>query len=452
MKLTSICLLSLLFAFAFATRNHKCDSLSTLPNGKKNLREILSRPSVKPVPNNQIGNKRVIFLDTIGGVETETVITEFLNEDDFDFNFASSFKIGDDGMEDELVTCQTGESSFYIQRTMQTKSSICKKITPSEVKQDNQGKPIPPRLAIKDGVLTGELDLIPGYYTYMEFIGQGGYGTVKGIVLPTGESIAIKRATPDKVGVSEIVVTKKFSNSPHGSSFKGCFEDSKFVYVAQERFVVPLTDSSLLKNFRGMPQKNRMEIIVDMAKALKEFSDSGWVHNDIKLDNMMLSKNGLVHLIDFGASARVGAVDKSIGTRLYISPHRSSLSSDPINDLYSLAVSLLAMESPLEEACFGLKWGTANQVDSKTFPRDPKKDPDHHFETVIQGVLGPNWGQYSQDETDPAKMNLTTLVMNIAVKLNRSVTVDVYLEQLKRIKKELDAGLSVKRDMSWKII
>lgn len=87
-----------------------------------------------------------------------------------------------------------------------------------------------------------------------------------------------------------------------------------------------------------------------VAMALGHVHDKGWVHKDVKPDNIMLSRASEVRLIDFSLAAKapsalgkmLGGKQKVIqGTRTYIAPEVIRRKTPtPISDIYSFGITL----------------------------------------------------------------------------------------------------------------
>lgn len=101
----------------------------------------------------------------------------------------------------------------------------------------------------------------------------------------------------------------------------------------------------------GLPalQSNFRKVGEELCRAFHYMHEQGWLHRDIKPDNIMVSKAGEIKIIDFSLSTRVKSglgkmfgKQKTIqGTRNYIAPETIlKKPADPRTDLYSLGVTL----------------------------------------------------------------------------------------------------------------
>ncbi len=100
------------------------------------------------------------------------------------------------------------------------------------------------------------------------------------------------------------------------------------------------------------------EVVRDAAQALAHAHEQGVVHRDVKPDNLLLDRQGKVHVIDFGVARffddqSVTCTGQLVGTPLYMSPEQVTGRGavDCRSDVYSLGLvlyELLALRPPIE--------------------------------------------------------------------------------------------------------
>jgi serine/threonine protein kinase len=102
------------------------------------------------------------------------------------------------------------------------------------------------------------------------------------------------------------------------------------------------------------------EVIRDAARALAHAHEQGVIHRDIKPDNLLLDREGKVHLIDFGVARffedqSITYTGQLVGTPLYMSPEQVTGRGtiDARSDIYSLGLvlyELLTLRPPIAAA------------------------------------------------------------------------------------------------------
>jgi eukaryotic-like serine/threonine-protein kinase len=122
----------------------------------------------------------------------------------------------------------------------------------------------------------------------------------------------------------------------------------------QPYFVMELFTGHHLKlsiarpNIYPMPKTQLHRIIQQAASALSHMHDKGWVHRDVKPENILFNKSGEVRVIDYALAKRIaGGFSKLFagkvareGTRTYIAPEQIRREApSPSSDIYSFGIT-----------------------------------------------------------------------------------------------------------------
>ncbi|HED54035.1 MAG TPA: serine/threonine protein kinase [Phycisphaerales bacterium] len=103
---------------------------------------------------------------------------------------------------------------------------------------------------------------------------------------------------------------------------------------------------------KRFPEKDAVEVIMQVAEALQHAHNKGLIHRDVKPKNIMITKDGMVKLADMGLARAVSDKEaaeaeagKAFGTPYYISPEqiRGEREIGPPADIYSLGATFYHM-------------------------------------------------------------------------------------------------------------
>jgi len=137
-------------------------------------------------------------------------------------------------------------------------------------------------------------------------------------------------------------------------------------------------------------EKDALEIIIDVARALEHAAERGFVHRDVKPKNIMLTKQGVAKLADMGLAREtadlktaMAEAGRAYGTPYYISPEqiRGEVNIDFRADIYSLGATFYHMVTgklPFE--------GTTPAAVMHKHLKEPLIPPDHLVPTLSSGV------------------------------------------------------------------
>jgi response regulator RpfG family c-di-GMP phosphodiesterase len=133
-------------------------------------------------------------------------------------------------------------------------------------------------------------------------------------------------------------------------------EEDDLVYLVMECvFGRPLTAYLHGEDFSGEPEKV-CDILLQVLSALAYSHAQGVIHRDIKPSNIMVSRDGVIKIADFGVarleSSNLTQTGDLIGTPSYMAPEQfAGEIADPRTDLYAVAVifyELLTRKRPFD--------------------------------------------------------------------------------------------------------
>lgn len=199
-----------------------------------------------------------------------------------------------------------------------------------------------------------DLPDIPGY-RLKKILGRGGMGTVfLGVPAAGGTPVAIKVMQAPEMPepgwaerfLREAAMLVKFDH-PNIVKLYASGENKGHYYLAMEH----LDHGDLTTWIRqGLQPADALRVLRPLALALDYAHGRGYVHRDVKPDNVLFRADGTPVLIDFGVARqrrtdnRLTQMGMTIGTPRYMSPeqHRGD-EVDGRTDLYALGIILYEM-------------------------------------------------------------------------------------------------------------
>jgi len=195
---------------------------------------------------------------------------------------------------------------------------------------------------------------IVSHYNILEEIGAGGMGVVyKAYDTKLGRLVALKFLPPHLSHDNEL--KRRLSDEARAASAL----DHPNIVVIHDIDETPAGDVFIAMAFHEgvtlrqrigaeLPVKESLQIARQIASGLAKAHENGIIHRDIKPSNVMVAKDGIARIIDFGLakSSNVTATmeGSTRGTPLYMSPEQASGNTvDFRTDLWSLGAVLYEM-------------------------------------------------------------------------------------------------------------
>lgn len=180
-------------------------------------------------------------------------------------------------------------------------------------------------------------------------LGRGATGTVyKAFDNDTGQLVALKIPEPPPVGIDIVTHYKRETDLISGLNNGGVVKVLAFDFSATPpwltyEFLKGHTLRELITSGKKFEPDESVRIVSEIAHALAYIHDSGLVHRDINPNNIMITTDGVVKIMDFGIAHRMGEPfpKQLAGTPGYMSPETAKGDEGgPESDIYSLGLIL----------------------------------------------------------------------------------------------------------------
>jgi len=230
-------------------------------------------------------------------------------------------------------------------------------------------------------------------------LGDGNYSQViQATVRPTQEQVALKivdKAKMNRYHKADEVIVEKYvlTHADHPSIIRlyHTFQDASALYLCLE--LVPGGELWALCHRRGIHTSHAAYFVSQLCEALQHLHERRIVHRDVKPENVLLTAEGRLKLIDFGSAKLMDAVETDsplraslcladpfkdfVGTAEYMAPEAiDNKGTDWRSDLWSLGsftCMLLAGEPPFRG---GSDYLTFRRVQARLFHMPEGMPPD----------------------------------------------------------------------------
>ncbi|HTK81344.1 MAG TPA: protein kinase [Bacteroidota bacterium] len=194
------------------------------------------------------------------------------------------------------------------------------------------------------------------HYKILEKLGEGGMGVVYKAEDTKLDRILALKFLPEHLNASEqdkqrfIQEAKAAAalNHPNVCSIIDIQDHDGQMFIVME-----YVDGQTLRDLGATTLKQAIDIGIQIADGLAAAHDKGIVHRDIKPENIMVRKDGIAQIMDFGlaklrtASSKINRLTKegsTVGTAGYMSPEQVlGQDADHRSDIFSFGVLLYEM-------------------------------------------------------------------------------------------------------------
>jgi serine/threonine-protein kinase len=188
-------------------------------------------------------------------------------------------------------------------------------------------------------------------YEVLEQLGEGARSTIYAVMDPvTRQMFALKHVIREDTKdirfieqmENEFAISRQFNHPNLRRSYELKVSKSMLLKVTEAFLIMELFNGKALDVLMPPAVLDIIDTFIQAAQGLKAMHVMGYVHCDIKPNNILRDAGGQVKVIDFGQSAKIGTVKERIqGTPDFIAPEQ--VTRRPISvqtDIFNLGATL----------------------------------------------------------------------------------------------------------------
>jgi serine/threonine-protein kinase len=189
------------------------------------------------------------------------------------------------------------------------------------------------------------------HYEILERLGEGARSTIYSVVDPQTRKIfalkhVVRKEQKDIRFIeqmeTEYEISRQFTHRNLRRSYELKLVKTLLLKVSEAFLVMELVDGRPLDVSPPSNMMQMLDVFIQAAQGLKAMHQMGYIHCDIKPNNILRNEAGEVKIIDFGQSCAIGTVKERIqGTPDFIAPEQ--VSRRPVSvqtDVFNLGATL----------------------------------------------------------------------------------------------------------------
>lgn len=195
-------------------------------------------------------------------------------------------------------------------------------------------------------------ELLAGY-DYISRIGRGAGATINlATEVETERQVAVKHVARESVDDDKFIAQAEVEyevahqlEHPGLRSYFKIFRVRKWLKTRHVFLIMEYVPGTRLEDSRPQEYGEIVDVFRQTARGLGAMHDAGFVHADIKPNNLIRGEDGKIKIIDFGQSCTLGTVkDRVQGTPDYIAPEQVLRRAiDQRTDIYNLGATMYWM-------------------------------------------------------------------------------------------------------------